>query len=242
MILTGAMLLSVFSGNWSNMGIPIPLDRVAVACGIATALVRSIQLRRGPRLRPVHWLMLLLVLYAAASAAWSHTLTQHGPEFALVDRLGVDSVLPVPDRPGGVQDAEKTETPDSRHRDLVILGAYLGLMALFERTGAHQPRASPVTSPIRPSACTFGRSRSPFLEAGANGLAMFDYIGRRGDHVAVLAGRTGCGRLVIGVMVLCAGGIVFTLTRQVWIGAAVGTAVAMLSNRTLRRWISRRRR
>src|SRR5205807_10391736 len=37
--------------------------------------------------------------------------------------------------------------------------------------------------------------------------------------------------------ILCAAGLVFTLTRQVWLGAALGTMVAMLCDRRLRRWL-----
>ena len=43
--------------------------------------------------------------------------------------------------------------------------------------------------------------------------------------------------LVVAMMVMCAVGIVLTLTRQVWVGAAVGAAVAMLCNRRLRGWL-----
>ena len=89
LILTGGLLLSVFSGDWGDIGIPIPLDRVAMACGIGTVLVRSLRYGEGPRMRPIHWLMLLLLLYAIASAAWANTLTSHGPLFALLDRLGL---------------------------------------------------------------------------------------------------------------------------------------------------------
>jgi O-antigen ligase len=231
LILTGAMLLSVFSGNWGNMGIPIPLDRIAVACGIATALIRSIQRGETPRVRPVHWLMLLLVLYAVASAAWSNTLTQHGPAFALIDRLGVVPFLLFLIAPVAFK------TPEQRRIlaiGLIILGAYLGLMALFERTG--------LTSLVFPSyitdpslGITFGRSRGPFLEAGANGLAMFDCMAAAAITLPYWQGRPRMRAAVIGIMVLCAAGIMFTLTRQVWVGAAVGTAVAMLCNRRLRR-------
>lgn len=231
LILTGAMILSVFSGNWGSMGIPIPLDRIAIACGIATALIRSIQRREGPRIRPVHWLMLALVLYAVASAGWSNTLTQHAPLFALLDRLGLIPfalflVAPV-----------AFKTPEQRRIlaiGLVCLGAYLGLIALFEELK--------LTSLIVPSyitnpnlGITVGRSRGPFLEAGANGLAMFDCIAAGAITLPYWSGRPRMRAAVIGVMVLCAAGIVFTVTRQVWVGAVVGTAVAMLCNARLRR-------
>lgn len=231
LILTGAMILSVFSGNWGSMGIPIPLDRIAIACGIATALVRSIQRGEGPKIRPVHWLMLALVLYAVASAAWSQTLTQHAPLFALLDRLGLIPFLLFLVGPVAFK------TPEQRRIlaiGLVCLGAYLGLMALFEELK--------LTSLIVPSyinnpslGITLGRSRGPFLEAGANGLAMFDCMAAAAITLPYWTGRPRTRAAVIAVMVLCAVGIVFTLTRQVWAGAIVGTAVAMLCNARLRR-------
>jgi len=233
LILTVAMILSVFSGNWGNMGIPIPLDRIAVACGIATALIRSVRDEEGPRIRPVHWLMLLLVLYAVASAAWSNTLTQHQPLFALLDRLGFVPFLLFLIAPVAFK------TPEQRRIlaiGLVFLGAYLGLMALFEDVHA--------TSLVWPSyinnqtiGITFGRSRGPFLEAGANGLAMFDCMAAAAITLPYWQGRPKLRAAVIGVMILCAAGILFTLTRQVWVGAAIGAVVAMLSNRRLRRYL-----
>jgi O-antigen ligase len=107
-------------------------------------------------------------------------------------------------------------------------------MALFERTGLTSlvvPRY--ITDPTL--GITFGRSRGPFLEAGANGLAMFDCMAAAAITLPYWQGRPRMRAAVIGVMVLCAAGLFFTLTRQVWVGAAVGTAVAMLCDRRLRR-------
>jgi O-antigen ligase len=41
----------------------------------------------------------------------------------------------------------------------------------------------------------------------------------------------------VGVIVLCTAGIVFTLTRQIWIGAGVGAVAAILADRRLRVWL-----
>jgi O-antigen ligase len=233
LILTAAMILSVFSGNWSHLGIPIPLDRIAVACGIATALIRSIRDGEGPRIRPVHWLMLLLILYAVSSAAWAQTLTQHQPLFALLDRLGLVPFLLFLVAPVAFK------TPEQRRIlaiGLVFLGAYLGLMALFERLHANS-LVFPSYITDQSIGITFGRSRGPFLEAGANGLAMFDCMAAAAITLPSWQGRPKMRAAVIAVMVLCAAGILFTLTRQVWVGAAVGTGLAMLANRRLRRYL-----
>ncbi len=232
-ILTAGLLLSVFSGYWGDIGIPIPLDRVAIACGIGTVLVRSIRNGEGPRIRPIHWLMLALLLYAVASAAWSDTITTHGPLFALLDRLGLIPfmlylVAPV---------AFRTE---EQRRVLAIgmlaMGAYLGLTSLFEAVGAKSlviPHY--ITNPNL--GLHYDRSRGPFLEAGANGLAMFNCFIAGAITLPYWRGRPWVRALVVGIMILCVGGMVFTLTRQVWVGAALGAIVAMLCDRRLRRWV-----
>ena len=42
LILTAGLLLSVFSGNWGNVGIDIPLDRIMIIGGIAATVLRSL--------------------------------------------------------------------------------------------------------------------------------------------------------------------------------------------------------
>lgn len=234
LILTCALILSVFSGYWGNMGIPIPLDRVAVACGIATALVRSIGTGNGPRIRPIHWLMLALLLYAIASAAFVGTIAHHAPLFALLDRLGLVPfalflVAPV-----------AFET-DSQRRilamGLVCLGAYLSLISLFEAVNSLHSLVVPryILNPLL--GIHEGRSRGPFLEAGANGLAMFYCLVAGGIVLLHWRERGRVRVFVIAVMIMCAAGIIFTLTRQVWVGAVVGAGAAMMCDRRLRAWL-----
>jgi putative inorganic carbon (hco3(-)) transporter len=232
-ILTGGLLLSVFSGSWRAIGIPIPLDRVAMACGIATVLVRSIRNSEGPRIRPVHWLMLLLLLYAIASAAWADTLTSHGPLFALLDRLGLVPFLLFLIAPIAFRTQEQRRVLAI---GMLAMGAYLGLTSLFEAVGAKSlviPHY--ITNPAL--GLHYDRSRGPFLEAGANGLAMFNCFIAGAITLPYWRGRPRVRTLVIGIMILCVGGMVFTLTRQVWVGAALGALVAMLCDRRLRRWV-----
>jgi putative inorganic carbon (hco3(-)) transporter len=234
LILTAGMLLSVFSGNWGNVGIHIPLDRIAIFGGIAATVLRSVLSKDVPRLelRRVHWLMLLLILYAVGSAAWSQTLTTHGPLFALLDRLGLVPFLLYLIAPAAF--------PSERDRGILVggltlLGAYLGLITLFEAVGA---KSLVVPHYIENPAVGIHaeRGRGPFLEAGANGLAMFACL------VAAVIGysrwrdrRARSGALA--VIVLCAAGMLYTVTRQVWAGGAAGIVVAMLSDRRLRVWL-----
>lgn len=234
LILTGGLMLSVFSGNWGHIGIHIPLDRIAIFGGILAIVLRSLLSQDVPRLelRRVHWLMLLLLLYAIGSAAWVQTLTNHGALFALLDRLGVAPFLLYLVAPAAF--------PTHRERRILIggltlLGAYLGLMTLFEAVGARR-----LVVPHYITNAALGihaeRGRGPFLEAGANGLAMFECL------VAAAIGlswwRSPRVRLgACAVIVLCTGGMLYTVTRQVWIGAGAGTMIAMLADRRLRLWL-----
>jgi putative inorganic carbon (hco3(-)) transporter len=230
-ILTGGLMLSVFSGYWRDMHIPIPVDRVVIFSGIAAALFKSWRSREVPsvRIRTLHWLMLLLILYAVASAAWSGTLTDHGPLFALIDRLGLVPFLLYLVAPVAFY--------TSRQRrilaiGLLTLGAYLGLTTLFEVV--HLNALVEPKYILNPALGIHAdRARGPFLEAGANGLAMFECL-----VAAVITFPWWRGRrakaLVIGVILLCAAGILFTLTRQTWVAAGAGAIAAMLVNRRLR--------
>lgn len=234
-ILTGGLMLSVFSGNWGHIGVPIPVDRLVLACGIGSAVVRSLRSDDGEakiRVRGVHWLMLLLILYAIASAAWSDTLTAHGPLFALLDRLGVVPFLLYLVAPTAFRTHHQRGILGV---GLLLLGAYLALITLFEAVGL---RSLVIPQYILNPALGLHaeRARGPFLEAGANGLAMFVCL--------VAAALTWSWwrdwrmrAVVLGVIVLCTAGILFTLTRQTWLAAAGGTVAAMLADRRLRRWL-----
>ncbi len=234
LILTIGLLLSVFSGNWGNVGIHIPLDRIAIFGAIIATVLRSLLSADIPRLelRRVHLLMALLILYAVGSAAWSGTLTSHGPLFAMLDRLGVVPFLLYLIAPA----AFPTEC---ERRILVggltVLGAYLGLITLFEAVGA---KGLVVPHYIENSALGIHaeRARGPFLEAGANGLAMFACLVAAAIGLSWWRGRR-ARAAAFAVMILCAAGMLYTLTRQVWAGGCAGIVVAMLADRRLRAWL-----
>jgi putative inorganic carbon (HCO3(-)) transporter len=233
-ILTGGLLLSVFSGYWGDMHIPIPVDRVVVFAGIGAALFKSWRDPEVPsiRLRPLHWLMLLLILYAFASAAWSGSLTHHAPLFALIDRLGLVPFLLYLVAPIAFHTSQQRRTLVV---GLLILGAYLGLTTLFE---AVHLKALVVPKYILNPALGIhaDRARGPFLEAGANGLALFACLVAAAITFPSWRDRRMKG-VVIGVILLCTAGILFTLTRQTWVAAGLGAVAAMLVHRRLRSWL-----
>lgn len=231
-ILSAGLALSIFSSNWSYVHIPVPLDRVVITAGILTVLVRPVVVKDAPRveLRRVHWILALLVLYAVGSAEWAGTLTQHQAAFALLDRLGVVPFLLYLVAPA-------VFTTD-RQRDillgtLAIVGAYLGATAWFEMVGPHGlVFPSYILNPAL--GIHNGRARGPFLEAGADGLAMFCCA------VAAIMlldrpRRPWVRWGLIAVTGLCLLGLVLTLTRQVWAGAAAGALIASVGSPKLRR-------
>ena len=114
-----------------------------------------------------------------------------------------------------------------------MVGLYLGLTALLETVG---PKSLIFPSYIDDPAVGihYGRARGPFVEAAGNGLSMF-FCGVAAALALVQWRRHRW--LPTVALVLCAAGIVFTLTRQVWIAGALGTVVAMASQPGPRRWL-----
>jgi putative inorganic carbon (HCO3(-)) transporter len=233
-ILSIGLALSIFSGDWSYLHVPVPLDRVVIIAGVFTVLLRSWLDADAPRIqvRRVHWIMALLIIYAVSSSAWTNTLSQHEAAFELLDRLGVVPFL--------IYLVAPAAFPGERERTillgvLAVVGAYLGAIALFEMIGPH---ALVIPSFIKNPALGIHdtRARGPFLEAGANGLAMFCCA-----VAAVMLldrpRRPWLRWVVAGIAGLALLGLVLTLTRQVWAGAAAGVLLACLTNRRLRRYL-----
>jgi O-antigen ligase len=184
------------------------------------------------QVRRVHWILALLALYAVGSAAWTNTLSQHEAAFELLDRLGVVPFLLYLVAPAAfATDRQRTILLGT----LAVVGAYLGATAFFEMIGPHSlvfPKF--ILNPAL--GIHDGRARGPFLEAGADGLAMFCCA----VAAFMLLDRPRKPSVRWAVMViagLCLLGLVLTLTRQVWAGAAVGALLAAVGSRRLRRHV-----
>jgi O-antigen ligase len=232
--LTGALVLSLFQAHWSLMGVPVSVDRFAVLFAIAVVLVRERRKRDGAlATRPIDWMLVLVGLYALGSAWLGGGLDAREARFDLIDRLGlipfaVFFVAPF---------AFRTER-DRRVLlgALVGIGAYLGVTALLETVG---PDALIVPHYITDPAQGIhaDRARGPFLDAGANGVALYacavacvmaflQWRSRRWRRVAVVVG------------LLCVLGVVFSLTRVVWLAAAIATPVGLACTRETRRFLA----
>jgi O-antigen ligase len=234
--LSAAMFLTPFAGNWPQLGVPGPLspDRLLLAGGIIAVLLRAPPIASGPRLRIVgtHWLLLLAALYALGSAYVAGTITDRDAFLKIVDAFGIMPFLLFLVAPLAFR------TPSQRRvlmTSFVILGAYLSLTTVFEIA-----KLDALVFPkyiLDPNyGIHVGRGRGPFVDAVANGLALYTCA-----VVCVLAAASWLSRearaCAIAVGLLCVVGAFISLERSVWIGAALGTVVAMLATPRLRRYL-----
>ena len=118
---------------------------------------------------------------------------------------------------------------------MVAFGGYVGLTTLFESLGPH---AFVVPPGILDTSIGYhiGRGRGPFLEGSVNGVGL--YISIVFCALAVATWERRWPRLLaVGVGVICAIGLVLTLTRSVWVGATVATILTLAGIRELRRFL-----
>jgi len=230
---SGALAASMFSGEWGQLGIPFPLDRLLFALGVVGVVVR-LPIRWPSRLRVgfVHWAIGGAALFAVVSAVVDGALSDPHGRFALLDRFGLIPFLSFLLAP------VVFDTPQRRAILLGFLGvcgAYLGVTALAEITHA---RALVWPGYILDASVGIHshRARGPFVEAGAMGLALWSCAVAAMMYVASPP-RPWMRPAGIVVAGLCTLGVVFTLTRAIWVGAAISAVVTLLVAPELRRFI-----
>jgi O-antigen ligase len=233
-IFTLAIVLAPFAGNWQQIGIPGPVapERLLIAGGILTVLLRGPAMRDRPPLRfaAAHWMLALTAVYAASSAFFAGTLFQKDPGIHLVETFGVFPFLLFTLAPVVFPTARERAT---LLKGLVALGAYLSLTTLFEMTG--------LSALVVPSYITnphygihFGYGRGPFADAVANGFGL--YACALACLIAVRLWRSTAWRaFAAAVAVLCVVGTLLTLERSVWISTAAATLVLVLVSGAARR-------
>ncbi len=242
---SAAVVLTVFSGNWQNMGLPgfpfLP-DRLLLAGGLIALLLRAPGARDRPEFqrRGLHWLLALASTFAVADALAAHTLTTNEGFFKLLDRFGLVPFL--------VFSLAPLIYRTDRQRRILLgfmvgLGAYLGLMALFETTGPkflviphYLSNPNLGLSEQNSQGVPIDRARGPFLDAISNGLALFG-CGVAAAVALTIWRRLSARVLATVVVVLSLLGCVFTLQRTVWLAAVVGVLAAMVWNARLRRYV-----
>jgi O-antigen ligase len=234
-MLSGALVLSCFSSNWDVVGLPrfVAPDRLLLAAGALGLLLRAPPARLRPPLRlwPVHALLAAALAWATGSALGAGTIARGDTIFVLLDRFAV---------PFAVFTLAPLAFRTRRQRQsflavAVTFGAYLGLTTLFEALGL---RALVFPRFIVSDSVGYhvARARGPFLEANVNGIGLYACTA-----LALVAAATWRQRwrrwAAIGVALVCAVALIFTLTRSVWLAAVVATAATMLAARELRRWL-----
>jgi putative inorganic carbon (hco3(-)) transporter len=235
MMMCAAIVLTVFSGDWGELGIPgVPLDRIAMAAVVLALLLRAPGAARVPRLRvkAVHLLLALVVLYVTASAAVSGTLFTETGFLKLFDNLGVVPYLMLLLAPAIFAGQREREM---LLKTLIVLGAYLGLTAIFEAIGPKSLVFPHFIAEVG-TETGFEQAAGPFKEPITEGFACFAC-----GVAAVIATyqlRTRGWRWFAGVVaVISVVGCFSTLERGVWIAATAGLLAAMLAEPRLRRWL-----
>jgi O-antigen ligase len=233
-VLVSALLVAeAFNPHLELPVVGVGPDRFLLA---ATAVAVAVQWRAGlvalrVRSRAVHGVLAAAAAYVALNAAVAGTLTGDG-FFALLDRFGVV--------PFAAFAAAPLLFPTRRDRDILLgtlvgLGAYLAVVAWGETLG--------IPALVQPAwigdpeiGIHFGRARGPFLEAVANGMALFACA-----VASAVARRTWSSpdarRAATVAGVLCLSGTVLTLTRSIWLATAVAAIVALAAERRTRRLV-----
>jgi O-antigen ligase len=228
--LSFGLALSAFSGHWEDMGAPIAFDRLLIGSAIVSILVRErIRSPDGLRTRPIDWLLALVAIYAVGSSLIVDTFQYEQIRFALLDRLSIVGFVLF-----FVAPKVYREERDRRILlgTLVGLGAYIGLTAVFEEIG---PEQLIVPGYINDPTVGFhnDRARGPFAEAAANGLILYACL-----VAAVMAAVTWRDprwkKFAIFVVVVCAFGILLTVTRASWIAGGAATLLTLILVRETR--------
>ena len=232
-LMTAAIIGSTFNSNWGALGVPggVAPDRLLLLAAILGLALRSPGASDRPQfhLKPVHGLLAATFLWALGSAIAAQTLSRPETLFFLLDRLAV---------PFAVFALAPLAFRTPRHRAgflaaLVVFGGYLGLTALFETLG---PKALVIPHFIRDTGFQRDRAQGPFLEATVNGVAL--YTCAVASAIAVGTWTTRRRRIAAGaVLLLCTLGLLFTLTRSVWIATVVASALTMAFTPHLRRFL-----
>lgn len=227
-----ALALNVFSGSWSHLHLPIGPDRLLFPAALVLLLLSPDR----PRLRPVglHALMLLFGGVAGVSLLLMGTIDTVSL-FGLVDRIWMPFLL--------FAAAPLFLTTSTRRRYLLrgmtLLGLYLGVTAVAE-TFEISPLVQPhyILEAHQALQATGGeppRAGGPMLASEGNGMAnaMCAVL------AALLATRSRGGWRVLAVVVvpLCLIGAFLSMTRSVWLGAALGIVLVLVLHRRLWRWI-----
>ena len=233
--LCATVVVTIFSGAWSKMGLGgLPFDRLLAIIVLLAMFLRAPGVARVPRIqiKGVHLLLAVTAIYALASACAAGTLTSKSGSLSLIDELGIAPYLLFLVTPAIFAGRHER---DMLLATLVGLGAYLGFTAIFEALGPHFlvfPRYIVHVDAESPT----GRAYGPFQGSTAEGFATFACA--VAAVIAFFQWRRPYPRWSAAVVaVACIFGCFLTLERGVWIAAASAIAITALVTRRGRRWL-----
>jgi putative inorganic carbon (HCO3(-)) transporter len=233
-LVTAGLMGSVFAGNWSHLGVPFGIERIPLLAGVLLALLRvRLEPERGHLpFRPIYLLLLVVAVYATGSALFAHETLGHNEIYSLFDRLGYTSFLLFAVAPAVF--------PTRRERMILLggltaLAAYLAVTTLAEGLGI-DALVFPKYILDPDVGLHANRARGPFVEAAANGLAL-DLSAIAAFCLASLTPSRAIRRIAFGVGLACVCGVIFTLTRQVWLATVLSGVVTMAVAPGLRRYL-----
>jgi O-antigen ligase len=233
-VVSVGLALSIFSGNWGELGLPVGIDRIVIVAGIGLAILRHA--RTGgpwPGIRPVHVALAAVTAYAIGSAAWVGTVTDKGSAFALLDQLGVIPFLLFVTAPIVFGRSGQRMTLIVV---LAVTGAYLAFTGVAETLNL-RPLVFPGYINDPGIGLHYGRARGPFLESAAYGGGLITCSAVCVLAVTLFRDRLWVRWVVGAILVAAALAIVGTLTRQVWLAGVVSGAVTLAAFGHLRRYI-----
>jgi O-antigen ligase len=233
--LGGAVALSVFSGHWGDIGSPLPLDRLLFMVGVvALALRLPLDVREWkiPKLRAVDYALIGAGIYVLISSWQAGTIRSPKTYYELIDSHGFEPWAYFLLAPFAFRTTHQRRI---LFACLTLCGAYLGYTAIVEGM-----KADAFVWPAYiadPNIITHAdRARGPFIEAGAMGLAL---CGCAAAALVLAASpiRPVFRVLCVVVAAMCAIGVIFTLTRAIWLGAAAALVGTLLIVPRLRRYL-----
>lgn len=226
-LFSGALALTVFAGNWGQIGLPgmVSLDRLLLVVAIVVFLLRDPALGRRPyvRLTPAHVVLGLAAAYALCSTVAAGTIGDAAALAPLLDRFGVIPFLLFLIAPAAFA---------SEHQRRILLGtlmavgAYLGLVAFFEGIGLNALVFPRYIVELNPEVQA-GRARGPFAAAAVNGVALYFCAVACAVAYATMP-KPWTRRLALAIGALCLFSLIFTQERSVWVGAIAATVIACL--------------
>jgi len=235
-LISAGLAATMFSGHWQLLGLNTTVvpDRALLVTGLLAVMLRLGPSRDRPPLRLglVHFVLAGAIVYALVSALLSQTLTNRDGVFALIDQFGLIPFVVFATAPVVFRTVRQRNILLG---SLVATGGYLGVTGLFEKL---KLTALVVPSYVMHPAVGvhFGRARGPFVEAGADGLAM--YACAVAAALAFALWRERWQRIAaLAVSALCLVGVLLTETRGIWLGAVVASLLVLAAAPALRRFL-----